>query len=121
MSAQEGAQPGDLLILDGVWMDADGPHTARLFDGGPELLRNPGKAVANKGCAREAIGQSRNSLCGERFESVGVEPVAWSNPDSRVKSVAAKNIQPCSDPGSLHCCGHAGKFRGAVQAKKTPS
>jgi hypothetical protein len=57
MSAQEGAQSVDLPIIDGVWVDTDGPKAAVFFDRRPKLLWNPGNTVADKWHTRKSIGE----------------------------------------------------------------
>jgi hypothetical protein len=45
MYGEKAAQSRDLLVADGVGVDADGPQAARFFNRRPQLLRNPGDAV----------------------------------------------------------------------------
>ena len=113
VDAQERAQSSDLRIPGSVWMDADGPKAVVPFDGSPKLLRNPCETAANKRRARKAVGQQRNPLSMQRLECVASKPWRGATQIPGLRSMAAQNLQPCSDPGSLRCCGDAGKLRGA--------
>jgi len=49
-------QGRNLLVVGGVWVNADGPEAAVFLDRGPKLLRNPGQAAAKERGARKTIG-----------------------------------------------------------------
>src|SRR5260370_42199730 len=82
-------------------MNANRQKSLRLRNRRPELLRDPGYAVAAIRNSRKTVRDVVHSFLAQRLQRIQIEPMAGTNPEAGIQSLFAQGLEAGADSFAL--------------------